>query len=400
MVAAAHGLCALVFGALYAFGAMFEAMQLRFAADRFAVASVFSAGAVVVYLTGPLAGALADRWPVRRVVGAGVTLLAVGFALAGEAATLHALAWAHAACIGVGVGLVYVPTVAVVQRWFVRRRSLASGLALAGTGLGTFAGPLLAGALMRALDWPMALRTMALGIALLGLVAAAWLVGSPGELGQWPDGDGAPEPSSPSPQSTGWLLAQALSSRRFWCFFAAIGLASVSLFVCMVHLVPLARGLGVPAARADLLLGLVGLGNIGGRLGLSRLGDRLGSTRMLLVLNVALVVLHCLWGSASGFGMLAVFAVLFGAAHGGCIALYPAQAAQWFGTRRLGAILGSLYVSVGLAASGGASLAGLLYDRLGSYAVPLLASGIMAALACIFLAWASRPCHPATLSTS
>ena len=47
MVAAAHALFALVFGAMYSFGAFFEALQASFQAGRFSVSLVFSVSARV-----------------------------------------------------------------------------------------------------------------------------------------------------------------------------------------------------------------------------------------------------------------------------------------------------------------------------------------------------------------
>jgi MFS family permease len=86
---------------------------------------------------------------------------------------------------------------------------------------------------------------------------------------------------------------------------------------------------------------------------------------------------------ARGFVALAGFALVFGAANGGCIALYPAVAATWFGTRNLGAILGALYVAVGIAAVAGGSLAGWLFDVWGGYTPSILLAGGSAALSAL-----------------
>jgi MFS family permease len=140
VVAATHVLLAVVFGAAYFFGAFFEGIQASFDADRLSVASVFSITAFLYYVVGAFSGALADRFSLRKVVGAGIALLATGFALASFAPSLRSLFVLSCVFAGLGIGLVYMPAVAAVQRWFVRQRSRASGLALAGTGIGTFVG--------------------------------------------------------------------------------------------------------------------------------------------------------------------------------------------------------------------------------------------------------------------
>ncbi|MFT4266571.1 MAG: MFS transporter [Xenophilus sp.] len=397
MVAAVHVLCALIFGAMYSFGAFVEALQARFGAGRFSVSLVFSLTAFLYYLVGPAAGALADRFAPRRVVGAGIVLLALGFALGSTAGSLAALTAIYAVFVGLGVGLVYVPAVAVVQRWFVRQRSRASGLALAGTGLGTLVAPLLAGALLQALGWQAAMRWLALGIVVFGLMVAAVLVAQPADLGLGPDGEPAPAPGAAASAAAGLSLAQAVGTARFWWLFASILLASVGLFVALVHIAPQARGLGLPAGQAPLLIGLVGVGNVAGRLVLGGLGDRLGPQRLLLALNVALAVLHLLWLAAGSVAALGAFALLFGLAQGGCIALYPTVTAELFGTRRLGAILGALYVSVGIAALFSASAAGWLFDRTHGYALPIALSGAAALLGAACL-WRAGPTSSTPLS--
>ena len=50
--------------------------------------------------------------------------------------------------VGLGVGCAYVPAIGAVQRWFVRRRGFASGLAVSGIGVGTLVMPPLASLLI------------------------------------------------------------------------------------------------------------------------------------------------------------------------------------------------------------------------------------------------------------
>ncbi|WP_371998970.1 MFS transporter (plasmid) [Tistrella mobilis] len=407
LVVAAHLLLMLIFGAAYSFGAFFTHLQQAFDAGRFSVASIFSATAFLYYATGIVSGTIADRISTRMVVAAGIIALSAGFFGASfMTGSLSGFLIVFCSLVGLGVGLVYVPTVTAVQRWFVRNRAAASGLALSGTGVGTFVGPVAAGALLTTLPFETTLRIFAAVILVLGLVATLRIHGSPAALGLRPDGDPAPPAGTarrdgqiPRTMAAGpaairdTTLAEAARTARFHWYFAAILFGSVGLFLALVHINPYAQALGLPEARANLLIGLIGAGNIGGRLFLGRLGDRMGPLRLLVLLTFALALLNGLWLAAGGFAALAVFAVAFGAANGGCIALYPAVAAGWFGTRHLGAILGTLYLAVGIAAIAGGSLAGLLFDLTRSYATSILSSGACALLsvACIAVADRRRP---------
>ena len=87
-------------------------------------------------------------------------------------ATVYA---AYGVGVGLGIALVYTPSIACVQPWFTQRRGLAAGLASAGIGAGTVVVPLIATAAIGALQWRDAMRAMALGVLVLGL-CATWLL--------------------------------------------------------------------------------------------------------------------------------------------------------------------------------------------------------------------------------
>ncbi|MBB1630073.1 MFS transporter [Cupriavidus sp. UME77] len=391
VVGATHVLLALIFGAAYSFGAFFASIQEGFGVGSSSAASVFSFTALIYYVVGVFSGSLADRISTRRVIAMGIVSLALGFAIASIVTdSLAGFLVAFCSLVGLGVGLVYVPAVTAVQRWFVRHRSRASGLALAGTGLGTFIGPVVAGLLMEHMSWQATMRCFALAIAVVGLAMATLLKGRPEEAGLYPDGAPAAPGAAHLPPPTGLSLAQAVRGGRFWWYFGAILLGSVGLFAALVHIHPYARQHGLSSTAGNLLIGLVGAGNILGRLLLGGLGDRLGPGRLLMCLTLMLALLNGVWLEATSFPALALFAVLFGAANGGCISLYPALAATWFGTANLGAILGALYVAVGIAAMAGGSLAGWLFDAYGSYSVAIAVSAGCALLSTACIARASR----------
>ena len=132
VVAAAFTLMFVGFAAAYSFAAFFGAFQAEFGASRGHVALVFSVAAFLWFLLGAPGGVAADRFGPRRVALLGVASLVAALWLASEARSLGVLYATYSIGIGLGVGLVYVPSIGAVQPWFGANRAFASGLAVAG----------------------------------------------------------------------------------------------------------------------------------------------------------------------------------------------------------------------------------------------------------------------------
>lgn len=129
MVAATHVLFALIFGAMYSFGAFFEHVQAAFGTGRFGASAVFSATAFLYYAFGLVSGALADRFSARAVVGCGIVLLALGFALGSLAPSLGVLLLVFCGLVGAGVGIAALIGASVAAWMFDLFQSYAAPIA-------------------------------------------------------------------------------------------------------------------------------------------------------------------------------------------------------------------------------------------------------------------------------
>jgi MFS family permease len=352
------------FGATYSFSAFLAPLEREFAASRGEVSLVFSLAVCLYFLLGAATGPLAGRIGARPTILIGVLILALGLFVASSAESIGGVFLGYGLGVGLGVAFTYVPSVAAVQPWFGARRGLASGLAVAGIGVGTLAGPPIAGLLIEALGWRAALTALAAAVLVIGGLTGI-LVTTPAAH------DSAPrEPVGP-----------ALRSASFRWLYAGGVLIGVGTFLPFVHLVPYAEAEGVPRATAVLLVGAIGIGSTAGRFLLGGLADRLGRDRSLAAMYTACGLCLLLWPTASEAWALFAIALAYGAAYGGFVALMPALAADLFGPRRASAVIGVLYTSVGWGALAGPSLAGYAYDLSGSYVVPIATGGVLDLLA-------------------
>ena len=389
VVAGAFSVMLMGFGSAYAFSAFLESLQQEFAASRGSVSLVFSLAGFLYFGLGIVSGPLADRWGSRPLAIAGMLLTGLGLAIASTARSLPVVYAAYGLGVGLGVGCSYVPVVGAVQRWFVRRRGFASGIAVSGIGVGTLVMPPLATVLIAELGWRSAYRILGLLTAVVGVGMALLIENGPSDRGLGPDGDPVRvDAQSAAPQ--GFSVADAVRSRRFIGLYAACLICSFGLFVPFVHLVPYALDHGIAKSSAVLLLGLIGVGSTAGRFFLGGLADRVGRQRSVLAMFVGLALALALWACSTGLWALGVFAFAYGVCYGALVALLPALLMDYFGGRNISGIIGILYTSVAFGTLVGPSAAGFAFDFRGSYTVPILAGICGNLIAAGIMMWMSK----------
>ncbi len=388
VVAAAFAVTGVGFGSAYTFSAFLDSLQRDFAASRGSVSLVFSLAGFLYFALGMISGPLGDRWGARRVTVFGMLSVGLGLCAAGVARTLGQVYVAYGLGIGLGVGFSYVPALGAVQRWFVKRRGFASGLAVSGIGVGTLVMPPLAALLIRTLGWRGAYEALGVMAVVAGVGMALLIENDPRERGLAPDGDplqaGAAVPS-------GCTLREAIRSRRFVGLYAACLICSFGLFVPFVHLIPYALDHGVAQSSAVLLLGAVGVGSTAGRFFLGGVADSLGRAPALLLMFAGMALALLVWLTATAFWGMAAFALVYGVFYGGFVAILPALVMDYFGGRHVGAIIGVLYTSVAFGTLVGPSAAGFAFDLRHSYTLPILLSAGSNAIAALIMLHMSAP---------
>ena len=361
VVLAAFAVTFIGFGSAYTFSAFVEPLQREFGASRGSVSLVFSLAGFLYFGLGSVSGPLADRFGSRRLAVGGMILTGLGLAAASAARSLIEVYAAYGLGVGLGVGCAYVPAIGAVQRWFVRRRGFASGLAVSGIGVGTLVMPPLASLLIEY---------------------------NPRDRGLGPDGD--PPTLDATTSAEGATVHQAIRSRRFVSLYAACLIASFGAFVPFVHLVPYAREHGVASSSAVLLLGIIGIGSTAGRFFLGSLADRMGRQPALLLMFAGMAVALAIWAVATEIWSLAAFAFVYGVFYGGWVAVLPAVVMDYFGGRNVSGIIGLLYTSVAFGTLIGPSAAGFAFDLNHSYHLPILASVAANIAAAIIVATMSK----------
>ena len=393
-VVAGAFLCMLTgFAVAYSFAAFFGALESEFAARRGETSLVFSICAFLYFILGLPAGMIADRVGPRPVVFGGLMLIAAGLVLAAGATSLWQIYLGYGIGAGVGVGLSYVPSVAAVQRWFVRKRGTAAGLAVAGIGVGTLIGAPLAHELIAAVGWRKTYLVLA-ALTVVGAIVSGILVRrSPEHYGLAPDGDPPAPKGSPPAIPAGLTLREAVRTRPFWTIYIGALLMSFGLFVPFVHLAPYAADMGLGEGFGVLLIVLLGVGSTVGRFMFSSITNLIGRRLSFAAMYVGAGLMMVMWSQSTSSVALVIFALLFGAFYGGFVAIAPSLAADYFGGRALGSVIGALYSGVGVGALLGSPAAGYAYDFFGSYAGAILAGAALCAVSFAITLLMPEPAH-------
>jgi len=303
--------------------------------------------ALVAALLSPMVGALADKYPARRLLGWGLLGMAIFYvAISSVTATwqiaaLYAILAPLALCLSTAV-----TANALISRWFVRRLGLALGLSAFGIGMGGMVLPPVIGALLPTVGWRMIWRGGALVVALLVLplvVAVARNRPTDSEGNYYLSSDG----KGPNAQAHGHGRAagspvgwrEVASRRNFW-LLVAIYLPMMALYGGVgQNLGPYAASHSLSPQSAGALLSVLSFSHVISTLVLGLVSDRFGNRLPFAGLALIMVIGAATLAFGAGFPVLAVGSALIGLG-GGLFTLLAAAIAVEFGAAAFGRAFG------------------------------------------------------------
>lgn len=372
-----------------AFGALFSLpVFLRpMAQDTGWSVTGISAAMTIAFLAMGVAslawGGLSDRFGPRPVVLTGTIVLAVSLAFASRTTSLGGFQLLFGLLVGGATAAIFAPMMACVTGWFDTRRSLAVSLVSAGMGMAPMTMAPLAAWLVTVYGWRSAMLAIA-GIAAVLMIPAALLVRRP------PAAEGAQAEMAAGDRRTDMTVRQAVRSRQF------ILLMLANFFCCATHSGPIfhtvsyAVTCGIPMIAAVTIYSVEGLAGMAGRIGFGLAGDRFGAQRVLVIGLLAQAFAVLAYVSVSQLIGFYTVAALVGMIYAGTMPLYAVIIRENFPMKMMGTIIGASATAGSLGMSTGPLLGGLIYDRMGSYAMMYVGSWGMG-LAAVLLLMAFRP---------
>ncbi|WKY10501.1 hypothetical protein Q1695_002673 [Nippostrongylus brasiliensis] len=124
-------------GFVYSFGVLVEVLMKEFNSDNTVCAMIISLLTGLTLGSGPLASAICNKYGCRATTITGAIIASVGCTFSYFATEMWHIVFSVGVIMGVGFGLMYCPAIVIVTMYFEKWRSLATGIAVAGAGVGT-----------------------------------------------------------------------------------------------------------------------------------------------------------------------------------------------------------------------------------------------------------------------
>lgn len=172
-------------GITYSFGMFYLKFLDYFNEGKGYTAWIASILVGVTLCSGPISSSLVNRFGCRAVTIAGAVVASISLGVSVFAQSVFFLFISIGFGTGLGLGLIYLPAIVSVTMYFERLRSLATGIAVCGSGLGTFIFAPVTDMLINKLGWQHALLVLAVIVLISCSIFGAMfrpLVASPEEL--------------------------------------------------------------------------------------------------------------------------------------------------------------------------------------------------------------------------
>jgi cyanate permease len=315
--------------------------------------------------------------------------------------TLAGLTVAYGIMLGLSYAtLGFIPHMAIVPRWFVRRRGLASAASLAGVGLGSLGIAALSAELILHIGWRETLWWFGIGaMVLLIPINVVFHRHSAERVGLTPDGLAAGVAAHSAQGKAGVSVGSAMRMPAFWLLAISVTMTGLCNMVIVVHQTRMLVDIGYALPLASLIFGMLGVMRALGGLIWGSLSDRIGRAACVaIVCSISVVGLAMLWltsrvpaeSVALRVALLSGYLLTYGIGFNGISPVYASAVSDRFAGKNLGTILGVLDLGFGLGSALGPWWAGWMFDRYGNYDGVIAGVGVCVVLVGLALGGATR----------
>ncbi|MFK8794616.1 L-lactate MFS transporter [Planococcus plakortidis] len=290
-----------------------------------------------------------------------------GFATQIDSLVLFLLTYGFMSGMGLGVG--YIAPISTLVKWFPDRRGLATGMAVMGFGAGALITAPVAASLIASVGVTTTFYILGISYFILISLGASYIAPPPeGFMPKGMEADLASGKKVMKKDLAQLTAKEAVKTRRFWMLWTMM-LINVSAGIMIISVAsPMAQELvGLTAAGAATLVGIMGIFNGGGRLGWAAISDYIGRPTVFMMFFIIQIVAFVMLPGITNVIIFQVFILLIVSCYGGGFSNLPAFIGDMFGTRQLGAIHGYLLTTWSLGGIVGPAIVSQVYAATNSY---------------------------------
>lgn len=355
----------------FAFGALglfMIPLQEEFGWSRTQISLALTSFTVALAFSIPYIGKLVDQYGSRKILLPSYFVFAVLLAMIPIFVNQLWVLFVLFALIGsLGAGANALPYLRTISAWFDRRRALALGIAMGGSGMGYVYVPPAVQYMIDTHGWRSAYFMLAAVTLVVAVPLIYFVLREAPATKDVQDFDELCHNTSTGTFASHIPMLQLLKQPLLWQLFIIFCLLSFTLYGVMSHLVPMLRDRGMSATNAALVQSTLGLALVASRVLIGYIMDRIFAPW---------VAVACFLLSAVGVGLLAVgaidslafvAAVCIGISMGAEIDMLAFLTGRYFGVENFGQVYGILFTSFLIGTSLGPVAYGMVYESSGSY---------------------------------
>ena len=357
-LAASVVICALGSFGMWGVVVVFPAVQADFGITRAEVSLSYTTTMLGFGLGAVLLGRLIDKRGAFVTMVLATLLTAAGCVVAAVAPAYWVFAMAQGVLIGFGSAAAFIPLMADVSHWFLKRRGLAMAICASGNYVGGALWPKIVDVLTRTYDW----RTCYFAVAAIILVGTlpccfALMRRSPSH-----GATGTAAVAAHSPSSLG-LSPVAL---QLWLGIAGVG-CCIAMAMPQVHIVAYCVDLGYGVSRGAEMLSIMTACGIVSRIASGWIADRIGGIKTVFLGSTLKALSLLIYLVFDGLVSLYLVSALFGLVQGGIIPSYGVVVREYFKPSEAGIRMGVTISMTIVGMALGGWMGGALFDLTGSY---------------------------------
>lgn len=356
------------------YGIFFKPMALELRWDRTIISGAYSLNRIAAGLMSIVAGWLIDRMGARLVLIICSVLCGLGSLMISQISSVWQLYLIYGVIIGTGTSA-FAPMVATVAKWFVRRRTMMTGIIISGVPISTLIGPPILNNLISEYGWRLSYIISGAIITAVIIIAAQFMRREPRIVWQIVENKKEDEQEEFKSLNDSFSLIEAVHTRQFWIYFFMSICYALCYMSLIVHFVPYITDFGIPAITAANVLAAMGGAIIVGLILMGNIGDKIGNKSGIIIGYFLMSLTMFLFPFLKETWLFYIFASIFGFAFGCISTQRPPLVANMFGVKSHGLIFSVLDNSFSIGAAIGPLLYGYIFDTFGSYMFAFWISG-------------------------